>query len=351
MLRTTVRGKRRDIGLGGLRLVPLAEAREKANQYRKSAREGGDPRLERRKDAQLIPTFEEAARIVHADHSKTWKNAKHAAQWINTLADYVFPIFGNRPIDQIDTPDVLRVLSPIWIEKAETARRVRQRIGVVFDWAKAAGFREGDNPIDGVEKGLPKQPKGVKHHSALPYRQVPEFVCELHRRNDGETARLAFEFLILTACRTGEVLGAEWDEVSLKDQIWTIPAERMKNARPHRVPLSVRSMELLDRAEKVSLGERHVFPGDITGKPLSNMVLLMMLRRMEITATTHGFRSSFRDWASEQTSFPHEVCELCLAHSIKSKTEAAYRRGDLLEKRRQLMHAWAEFVTSGFADQ
>jgi len=343
ILRTVVRGKRRDIGLGGLALVPLAEAREKALAYRKIAREGGDPLAERRAQAR-IPTFAEAAELVHGEHKASWKNAKHAAQWINTLKQYAFPELGLRRVDQIDTPDVLRVLGPIWLTKPETARRVRQRIGTVLDWAKAAGYRNGENPVDGVTKGLPKQNDLDVHHAALPYNEVPTFVAKLRTSEASETARLAFEFLILTACRTAEVLGATWSEVDLAQRVWTVPADRMKAGRAHRVPLTSRSIEILKRARELSPERECVFPGRSGAKPLSNMVFLMALRRMKLPITAHGFRSSFRDWAAEQTNVPREVCEMALAHFVSNKVEAAYLRGDLFERRRELMRLWAEFI-------
>jgi integrase len=219
---------------------PLAEAREKALTYRKLAREGGDPLAERRKARAVIPTFAEAAERVHAEHQVTWKNPKHVQQWINTLRQYAFPVIGDRRVDQIDTPDILKTLSPIWLTKPETARRVRQRLGTVLDWAKAAGFRSGDNPVAGVAKGLPKQGDNGDHHAAMPYSEVPAFVARLREADTGEMARLALEFLILTAARTSEVLGAKWSEVDLAEKLWTVPAERMKAKRVHRVPLTAR---------------------------------------------------------------------------------------------------------------
>lgn len=346
VLRIVVRGRRRDIGLGSQRLVSLAEAREQAVALRKSAREGGDPVAERRKARASVPTFAEAAHLVHGEHAATWKNAKHSAQWINTLTAYVFPYFGDHRVDHIETPDVLRALSPIWLTKPETARRVRQRIATVIDWAKAAGFRSGDNPVDGVSKGLPRQPDRSGHHAALPYSEVAEFVSRLRSSELGESTRLAFEFLILTATRTSEVLGAKWPEFDTDERIWSIPPIRTKAGRPHRVPLAPRCCEILLRAKALQANSDCVFPGQSAGKPMSNMIFLMALRRMALPVTAHGFRSSFRDWAAESTNFPREVCELALAHRVGDKTEAAYQRGDLLEKRRKLMGAWAAYVTS-----
>lgn len=343
LLRTMVQGKRRDIGLGGVALVPLAEAREKATTYRKQAREGGDPLAERRKSRVNIPTFAEAAEQVHADHKASWKNKKHAAQWITTLRTYANPHLGTRRVDQVDTPDVLRALSSIWLTKPETARRVRQRINAVLDWAKAAGHRGGDNPVEGVERGLPKQANRDDHHAALPYAEVPAFVARLRSSEQGEMARLAFEFLILTAARTGEVLGAEWPEINEGEALWTVPAARMKAGREHRVPLSERALVILRRAKELAPESTLIFPGRKAGKPMSNMVFLMALRRMDVPITAHGFRSSFRDWAAEATSLPREVAEMALAHTIENKVEAAYRRGDLLSKRREMMVAWSAF--------
>ncbi len=343
LLRIIVQGRRRDIGLGGVDLVSLAEAREKAQRYRKIAREGGDPLAELRNARIPIPTFAEAAQSVHAEHLKTWKNGKHGAQWINTVREYAIPVIGEKRVDEISTPDILNVLSPIWLLKPETARRVKQRIGTVMDWAKAAGFRSGENPVHGVAKGLPKQPDRKGHHAALGHGQVPAFVSRLKASNNAETVKLAFEFLILTATRTAEVLGARWDEIDFENKIWTIPASRMKMAREHRVPLSLRCVEVLRSAKQLSGGSEFLFPGRSLSKPLSNMVFLMALRRMSLDVTAHGFRSAFRDWAAECTNFPNDVCEMALAHTVKDKTEAAYRRGDLLEKRIPLMERWSEF--------
>lgn len=342
LLRTVVQGRRRDIGLGGLSLVSLAEAREAALTFRKVARAGGDPIADRSKARAVVPTFAEAAESVHAEHQRSWKNAKHQAQWISTIKTYATPIIGEMRIDQIETPDILKVLSPIWLTKPETARRLRQRLGVVMDWAKTAGHRSGENPVSGVAKGLPKQQDRAVHHRALPYSEVPGFMTAL--RSGGTTAsRLALEFLILTATRTGETLGARWEEVSFEQAVWTIPADRMKAGRPHRVPLTERAVGILKIARAQNKDGKWVFATEGADKPLSNMALLALLKRMKLDVTTHGFRSSFRDWASETTNFPREVAEMALAHTIESKVEAAYRRGDLIEKRRELMTAWSIF--------
>jgi integrase len=345
MLRTVVQGRRRDIGLGGTSLVSLAEAREKALSYRKRAREGGDPLAERRRVEAKSPTFSEAARRVFGEHLPSWKNSKHASQWMNTLQQYAFPTIGDMPVNEIDSPHVLKVLSPIWLSKPETARRVRQRIGTVLSWAKAAGYRTGDNPVDGVAKGLPKQRDRNEHHAAMPFAEVPAFVARLQGAADqGEITRLAIEFLILTATRTGEVLGAKWQEIDKPGNVWTIPTDRMKAGRAHRVPLSSRCLDILQRAKLLSAGSEFIFPGRTIARPMSNMVFNMMLRRMDVPFTVHGFRSSFRDWAAECTNYSREICEMALAHTVSNKVEAAYRRTDLFDRRRALMGEWATYV-------
>lgn len=347
VLRTVVHGRRRDIGLGGLRLVSLAEAREKASTYRKLAREGENPLETRRKANAVIPTFADAAKSAYEQHKSAWKNEKHSSQWINTLTSFAFPHIGEKRVDEIDTADIHRVLTPIWLSKAETARRVQQRIKTVLDWAKAAGFRSGENPSDGVTKGLARQPDRKNHFAAIPYADVPAFIRKLRDVDSGQPAKLAFEFLILTATRTNEVIGARWSEIDLKKATWTIPGMRMKAGRDHRVPLSDRAVNILTVAREWGEENDHVFIGRSQNSPMSNMVFLMILRRMKVSFTAHGFRSAFRDWASEQTNFPREVCEMALAHSIKDKTEAAYRRGDLFEKRRELMIDWCKYTTTG----
>ncbi|WP_036283942.1 site-specific integrase [Methylocystis sp. ATCC 49242] len=347
LLRTVIQGRRRDIGLGGVALVSLAEAREKALSYRKLARQGGDPLAEKRRTAITIPTFDEAAQRVFEEHKPSWRNSKHAAQWMNTLSQYAFPILGQMPVHQIDSPHVLQVLAPIWLTKPETARRVRQRIGTVLNWAKAAGFRTGDNPVEGITKGLPRQTDRGEHYAALAYAEVPSFLARL-RSDPGisESARLAFEFLILTASRTNEVLGARWSEFDVTNRLWAVPAERMKAGRAHRVPLTDQCLVILEQAKAASAGSPFVFPGRSSERPLSNMVFLMALRRLKLKTTAHGFRSSFRDWAAECTSFPREVAEASLAHAVENKVEAAYRRTDLVEKRRELLKLWGQHCTS-----
>jgi integrase len=345
VLRTVVQGKRRELGLGGLTLVSLPEAREEALRWRKIARKGGDPLAERRQERRQVLTFEEVARKVHELHSANFRNEKHKAQWINTLRDYVFPIFGGQPMDMIQSGDVLAALTPIWNEKPETARRIRQRIRTVFAWAKASGHRSGDNPVEGVSQALPKHTGKKEHFSALPYAELPTFMETLRDCKAALSVKLAFEFLILTAARTSEVLRATWNEIDLASKAWTVPAVRMKAREQHQVPLSPRCLEILETAKEIACGSEYVFPGRSPTKPLSNMALEMVVRRMSrVDITVHGFRSSFRDWAEEKTHYPNSVVEAALAHTVKNKVEAAYLRSKLFDQRRPLMDKWAAFA-------
>jgi integrase len=345
-----VKGKRCDIGLGSATLVTLAEARESAYQLRKIARAGGDPLAARRQERREVPTFEAAATQVHSAHSITFKNDRHRKQWLSSLKA-VFDVFGGKRVDSVGSADILAALAPRWVSHAETSRRILQRVRVVFDWCKAQGFCSGDNPTDGITKVLPRQKPSRAHHAALPYRQVPSFIQELRTASASESVRLAFEFTILCATRTSETLKATWSEVDVQAQLWTVPANRMKAGIDHRIPLSARCIEILERAKALSNGGPYVFPGRSRNHPLSNMVFLMALRRMNRgNLTTHGFRSSFRDWAAERTNFPRAVCEAALAHTLRDKTEAAYNRSDLFERREELMSVWSAFATSKPAD-
>lgn len=347
ILRTVVKGRRRDIGLGGLSFTSLADAREEAARLRKIARSGGDPLAVRRRARITVPTFKEAAEKVHAAHGASFKNEKHRKQWLASLEADVFPSLGQRTVDDIDSADVLKVLSPIWLSKPETARRIRQRIKTVLDWSKVSGFRTGDNPVDGITRVLPKHKAAAAHHAALPYQKVPAFIQALRHVNAAESVKLAFELTILCATRTSETLYATWDEINLETKIWTIPAQRMKAGVEHRVPLTQRCMEILNRAKALSGDAGFVFAGRTPKKPLSNMAFLMTLRRMgRDDVTAHGFRSSFRDWAAEHTNAPRAVCEAALAHALRDKTEAAYNRTDLFNRRRDLMDAWSAFATA-----
>ena len=350
ILRTVVKGRRCDIGLGSAALVSLAEARDEAHRLRKIARAGGDPLAAKRRERREVPTFETAAKQVHASHSASFKNEKHRKQWLSSLVK-VFSAFGTKRVDAITSADILAALTPRWSARPETSRRVLQRVRVVFDWCKAHGHYSGDNPTLGLTNVLPKHRSARAHHPALPYQQVPTFVQALRETDAAESVRLALEFTILCATRTSETLNATWEEVDLEGRTWTIPGRRMKSSIEHRVPLSQRAIEILVRAKAMQDGGEYVFPGRTAKKPLSNMAFLMTLRRMKRDdITTHGFRSSFRDWAAERTNSPRAVCESALAHALRDKTEAAYNRTDLFERRRELMASWAAFATTKPAD-
>jgi len=356
-------GKSRDIGLGaasGPDAISLAQARDAAIDLRRLVQSGIDPLQERARidaegeaEAQAAHiagiTFKASAEAYIAAHSDSWKNAKHRAQWPSTLENYVYPIMGNLPVADISTEHVMAVIEPIWKTKPETASRVRGRIETILDAAKARGYRQGENPArwrGHIALMLPARTKLSRgHHRALPYVDIPEFVSTLQTKD--AMAALALEFTILTAARSGETIGATWAEVDLNKAIWTIPAERMKAGKEHRVPLGSRAIEILTTTK--SSGGDYLFIGNHGGK-LSNMAMAMLLRRMDVDATVHGFRSGFRDWAAESTGFAHEVCEMALAHVIANQSEAAYRRGDLFEKRCKLMDAWACYCATPVAD-
>lgn len=359
VFRYMIAGKSRDIGLGpaaGPGAISLADARDLAAALRLKVKAGTDPLAERqqaeakaRADAQaaevLGVTFRQAAEAHIAANEDGWRNAKHRQQWENTLSTYAYPVIGDLPVSEVDTPHVLEILEPIWKTKAETASRLRGRIETVLDSAKARGYRQGENPArwrGHLAQILPARKKLSRgHHKAMAYEAIPAFLTDLREREAG--AALALEFTILTAARTGEVLGATWAEVDLAKGVWTVPAERMKAGKEHRVPLCDRAVAILRRCQV--LGSEHVFVGP-KGNQLSGMAMSMLLRRMKQDVTVHGFRSAFRDWAAERTSYAHEVCEMALAHTIANKSEAAYRRGDLFEKRQRLMTDWAEYCAS-----
>lgn len=346
--RLQANGKRRDYGLGSFKDISLTEAREKARDYRKKLRAGIDPLAAKRKALVQIPTFRAAAKAVHAEHKGSWRNGKHGAQWLATLESYAFPHFGDFPVDQVDIGNVRDSLAEIWLTKPETARRVRQRIGTVLDYAHGKGWRPHAFGMPAVNKSLPKQPPKIGHFEAMPYARVPEFCHTIKSRLS--MGRLALEALILTATRSGEVRGARWSELDLDKATWTIPAERTKTGKrtgkPHVVPLSPAAVAVFRRAKALRIeGSELVFYGSKRGKPLSDMTLLKVLRDLKEPYTVHGFRSAFRDWVAEQTSFSGEVAEAALAHTIPNKVEAAYRRTDFLEKRRKLMEAWGAYCT------
>jgi integrase len=357
-------GKRRDMGLGPYPDISLADARAKASAHRKQRHDGIDPldAKEAQRQAQRVSiakgrTFREMAEEFIGRNEAGWRNAKHRQQWRNTLQTYAYPTLGELSVGAIDTGLVVQVLDPIWAEKPETASRVRGRIEAVLDAATVRGFRQGPNPAQwkgNLAHILPARAKvrKVAHHAALPFDDIPAFLTALHGRQ-GMGAR-ALEFAILTAARTGEVLGARWGEIELNAKVWMLPAERMKAGREHRVPLSDAALAVLDKVRPLALmrdGEADpaapVFPGPRRALPLSNMSLLMCLRRMgRGDLTAHGFRSTFSDWAAERTAYPREVVEMALAHAVENKVEAAYRRGDLFDKRRKLMDAWAGFCAA-----
>ncbi len=365
VLRFMLSGKARWMGLGPVPMFSLQQARAKALDARRQRHEGTDPiearhqaRQRTRLEAAKAKTFQECAEGYIASHSAGWKNAKHAAQWPATLVMYAYPLIGGLPVQSIDTALVMKVLEPIWAAKPETASRLRGRIEAVLDWAKARGYREGENPArwrGHLDNLLPARSKvrSVKHHAALPYAEMAAFMADLHEQEG--TAAMALEFAILTAARTGEVIGLPWSEIDLEAKVWTVPAARMKAKREHRVPLCQRAIEIVSAMKKLAGGHpgpaAPVFSGPRNGKPLSNMALLMLLRRMgRDDLTVHGFRSTFRDWVAERTNFPRDMAEMALAHSVGTKSEKAYFRSDLFDRRRRMMAEWAGFcgkVSSG----
>ena len=354
VLRTVVAGKRREYGLGGFPTVTLASARERAKAMLDQLFEGIDP-AETKKQAKSAlaaqraraVNFKPLAEQYIAQHEASWKNAKHAAQWTSTLEAYAFPVCGHMVASDINTATVLRILEPLWLKKTETASRLRGRIEAVLDYAAAKGLREGPNPArwkGNLALTLPAKRKvsPVEHHPAIPVEDMPKFFISLQQR-EGTAAR-ALEFLALTAVRSGEVRGALWSEIDLAKKVWTVPPERMKAKREHRVPLSTQAITLLKSLPSKRLGGL-VFPGNKPKAKLSDMSLTAVMRRMEVDAVPHGLRSSFRDWVGEETSYPREVAEMALAHTVGNAVEAAYRRGDLFEKRRSMMQDWAYFLT------
>lgn len=345
-------GRRRDIGLGSAAKVTLADARQRAAVARSQIEAGIDPVAERR-NAAGVPTFRELAAVVHGENRAAWRNAKHGAQWLKTLETYAFPTLGDIAVSQLTTGHVRDVLARIWLEKPETARRVRQRIGTVVKVAAGKGYRAEALDWDAVNASLQNAKRTVRHHRALPFADVPAFLDRLRSRTSA--GRLALEALVLTAARSGEIRLAEWSEVDLEARLWTVPADRMKAGREHVVPLSDAAVDVFTRAQplrrspptvtRASAFLDLVFPGMARGRPLSDMTLTKVMRDMELDATPHGFRSAFKEWAAESTTYANELSEMALAHTIKDRVEAAYRRGNMLERRRPMMEAWGRFCS------
>ena len=352
IFRFTIAGRTRDAGLGSYPTMTLIKARESARRWREMVAIGVDPIESSRRDRETnriasakSMSFEQCARAFIASHATAWRSVRQSRLWSKTLADYVYPVVGALPVGAVDTGLVLKVLEPIWTEKPETASRVRARCERVLDWAKVRGYREGENPArwrGHLDHLLPnwRKVRAVTHHAAMPYRDIGTLMEKLHANPTAGSC--ALQFLILTATRTSEALGARWDEIGFDQQMWSIPASRMKTGREHRVPLSARAIAILKEMAKVRQNEL-VFPGAREGRPISRMALVNLIERLAPEVTVHGFRSTFRDWCAEQTNFPREAAELALAHSIGDSVERAYQRSDLLEKRRKLMEAWAQF--------
>ena len=345
ILRIVIGGRRRDIGLGRYPDIGLAQARDAAAKHRSLIAAGVDPIAEKRKAA--IPTFREAAERTFEANRPRWRNGKHTVSWWQSLEKHAFPIIGDMPVDQIDEEHVLRILTPIWGERMETARRVRQRIRTVFKWAMAHKFVRQNVAGETIDGALPPMPKVKSHLRALPYAEVGELIEAVQRSQASLAAKWCLEFLILTAARSGEARGALWSEMDLDTATWTVPAERMKASLEHRVPLSPRAVAILAEANSIHDGSDLVFPSPLRpGKPMSDMTLIKLLRNLGFAdrTTVHGFRSSFRDWAAECTSAPHAIMELSLAHVVGNAVEAAYARSTLIEKRRALMAQWATYL-------
>ena len=343
--RLIIRGRRRELGLGSVALVPLAEAREKALVNRKLARQGGDPLAEKRR-TQGIPTFAEAASRVLEQKRAGWRNRRHPREWMSSLRRFAFPRIGKMPVSEVTSADVLEILSPIWHRKAQTARRVRQRLRAVLEWAVAMEFRI-DNPCDRIGPVLGPQHDVVEHMQALPHRDVAAAIRTVRASTAPPAVRLAFEFLVLTAARWGEVRWAEWAEIDRDAGVWTVPARRTKANRQHRVPLCGRALEILEAARMLGEAAGPLVFTRRPEKPLDDKQLRCLLQEHGIAAVPHGFRSTFRDWAAEETNHPREVIEAALAHVVRNRVEAAYARSDLFERRRILMDDWSRYLAQG----
>ena len=345
--RLVVRGRRRELGLGSLALVSLAEAREKALANRKLARQGGDPLAEKRR-TEGIPTFAEAASRVLEQKRDGWRGRRHHREWMASLRRYAFPRIGKMPVSEVTSADLLEILTPIWHRKASSARRVRQRLRAVLEWAVAMEFRI-DNPCDRIGPVLGPQHDVTEHMQALPHGEVAAAIGTVQAATAPEVAKLAFEFLVLTAARWSEVRWAEWEEIDRNEGVWTVPARRMKANRRHRVPLCGRALEILEAARTLGEGAGPLVFTRGQGKPLNDKQLRWLVREQGIATVPHGFRSSFRDWAAEETNHPREVIEAALAHVVRNRVEAAYARSDLFERRRVLMDDWARYLAQGIS--
>ena len=343
--RLLVRGRRRELGLGSVVLVPLAEAREKALANRKLARRGGDPLAEKRR-AEGIPTFAEAAMRVLEQKQGGWRTPRHSREWLSSLSRFAFPRIGKVPVSEVTSADVLEILTPLWHRKVATAKRVRQRLRAVLEWAVAMEYRI-DNPCDRIGPVLGPQQDVTEHMQAVPHREAAAVIRKVRASRALPAARLALEFLVLTAARWSEVRWAEWAEIDRSGRVWTIPARRMKINRRHRVPLCRRSLEILEEAEALEGAAGPLVFTHGGGKPLHDSVVRRLLRQLGFAAVPHGFRSTFRDWAGEETDHPREVIEAALAHVVRNRVEAAYARSDLFERRRRLMDDWARYLAQG----
>ena len=341
--RYTFQGRRREIGLGSAKIVSVATARRNAHQNLVLVSEGIDPIEDKRQDS-IIPKFELAARKVYEDNRPTWRNAKHAAQFITTLETYAFPVIGNMSVKEINSSHILRILSPIWVTKAETAKRVRQRLSTVFKYCIAQQWRTDDPANIAIVEALPNPKRKVQHRKSISYNDVSGFIETVSKSTAGLSTKLGLEFLILTATRSGEVRNARWNEVN--GSIWTIPAERMKAGVAHRIPLPSRCIEILEEAKTISQGSGFIFEGTKPNKPLSENTFNKLMKELGLEVHAHGFRTSFRTWTQEKTNYPREIAEAALAHSLRDKAEAAYARSDLLEKRAEMMEAWAQFISA-----
>ena len=340
--RLSIRGKRRELGLGGFPLVSLKEARAQAFANRRLARAGGDPLAEKRR-IKRMPSFADAAERVWNQMRPGWRDQRHARDWLSSLSRFAFPHIGHLPVGEVTGADVIETLQPIWHTRQSTARRVRQRIGTVMEWAVAMEFRS-DNPCDRIGPVLGPQQDLVRHMEALPHGEVAASIATVQASGAWAGTKLAFEFLVLTAARSGEVRGARWDEIDTEAHVWTIPPTRMKMKREHRVPLCRRALDILDAARTLGGGSNPLVFPSIGGKVLHDMALSGLLKRLKVEAVPHGFRSSFRDWAAEETEHRREVVEAALAHVVQNKVEAAYARSDLFERRRRLMDEWAAYL-------